>query len=169
MCLTRASVSRSSDRGSLSEVSVIDHSDDRGSPRGGALAGVGVGARGSAVSNTPSPPALHQCAPSGAGAREGRGRKILGNDSHISPGSFSHPHPGSQASAPGPEGGLDLNPQQSSSAPKPKQVHQSFRERAAPGVPNTAQWEPNECFLAAGGGTLVSFPGLPSAPFGSKS
>lgn len=100
---------------------------------------------------------LHQCAPSGAGAREGRGQRV-------SSGSFSHPHPRSQPSPQAqrerphpPVGGLDLNPQQSSSAPDPSRYIRVSGRGQPPGVPNTAGMFPG-CWWGDPG--LIPWPAL---------
>ena len=116
-----------------------------------------MGARGSAVNNTPHPPARPQCAPSGAGAREGRGWRVSSR-------SFSHPHPRSQPSPQAqrekphpPVGGLDLNPQQSSSAPNPSRYIRVSGRGQPQGVPNTAGMLPG-CWWGDPG--LIPWPAL---------
>lgn len=118
----------------------------------------------------------------GAGAGGGRGWRILGNGSGASvreasrtptPGVWPAPRGPEREAAPPRVGGLDSNPQQTSRAPEPKQVHQSVRERAAPGVPSRVQPQQESpartqqmfpgCWGRRGTGP-GPFPGLPQSP-----
>lgn len=127
------------------------------------MAGVGGGGSGSTAHEAPHP-ALHPPTVRPGGWRW-RGQRVEHPGKWLwgaCRGSFSLAHTGSQAGAPGPGakgrpasgGGLDST-HRPPGLPNPS-VHQSFRERAAPGVPNRVRPQqespagPNKCFLAAG-------------------